>query len=133
MMFSALGAAAPALQPANADGMFGLYPAPNFRLVTGECRDCPAIRQALWYFRDQTIAVPLAGRPVSGFATGVHAEDDVRAWAAARPPGTPIDYPPLVWVAAPDIVRGARLSADATAARRRETARCRSIRWRRSR
>ena len=71
-------------QPANAGGAFGLYPAPSFRLATGECRDCAAIRQALWYFRDETIAVPLAGHPVSGFATGVHADDDVRAWAAAR-------------------------------------------------
>ena len=104
----------PRPQPANASGAFGLYPAPSFRLVTGECRDCATIRQALWYFRDQTIAVPLAGHPVAGFATGVHATDDVRSWAAARPPGTPIDFPPLVWVAAPDIVRGARLSEDAT-------------------
>jgi len=114
MMFSALSAAAPALQPTNADGAFGLYPAQDFRLVTGECGDCPAIRQALWYFRDQTIAVPLAGHPVSGFATGVHATDDVRQWATARPAGSPIDYPPLIWVAAQDIVRGARLSGDAT-------------------
>ena len=115
MMFSAQGAAAaPGPQPANASGAFGLYPAQDFRLVTGECRDCPTIRQALWYFRDQTIAVPRAGHPVSGFATGVHATDDVRNWAAARPVGTAIDYPPLVWVAAPDIVRNARLSADAS-------------------
>jgi len=113
-IFSALSAAATVPQPANAAGAFGLYPAQDFRLATGECRDCPTIRQALWYFRDQTIAVPLAGHPVSGFATGVHAEDDVRAWAASRPPGTPIDYPPMVWVAAPDIVRGARLADDAT-------------------
>ena len=77
-------------------------------------RDCPAIRQALWYFRDQTIAVALPGHPVSGFETGVHANDDVRHWVAARAPGAPIDYPPLVWVAAPDIVRGAKLSADAS-------------------
>ena len=112
MMFAALGAAAPALPPANAADAFGLYPVQDFRLVTGECRDCPTIRQALWYFRDQPIAVPLADHPVSGFTTGVHAEDDVRTWAAARPPGTPIDYPPLVWMAAPDIVRGARFSAD---------------------
>jgi hypothetical protein len=81
-----LSAAATVPQPANAAGAFGLYPAQDFRLATGECRDCPTIRQALWYFRDQTIAVPLAGHPVSGFATGVHAEDDVRAWAASRPP-----------------------------------------------
>ena len=101
-------------QPANASGAFGLYPAQSFRVVTGECRDCAAIRQALWYFRGETIAVPRAGLPVSAFATGVHAEDDVRSWAAARPPGTPIDYPPHVWVAAPEIVRGARLSDDAS-------------------
>jgi hypothetical protein len=101
-------------QPANAGGALGLYPAQSFRLVTGECRDCTAIRQALWYFRDQTIAVPLTGHPVAGFGTGVHAADDVRSWAAARPPGEPIDFPPLVWVAAPDIVRGARLSEDAS-------------------
>ena len=101
-------------QRANAGGAFGLYPAQRFRLVTGECGDCAAIRQALWYFRDQTIAVPLAGLPVAGFAMGVHAADDVRSWAVTRPSGTPIDYPPLVWVAAPDIVRGARLSEDAS-------------------
>ena len=113
MMITAIGAAAPGPEPANADGAFGLYPARDFRLVTGECRDCAAIRQALWYFRDQTIAVPLAGHPIAGFETGVHAMDDVRHWAAsARAGNAPIDYPPLVWVVAPDIVRGARLSAD---------------------
>jgi len=114
MMFPIQAVSAPLSQPANASGAFGLYPAQNFRLVTGECRDCAAIRQALWYFRDETIAVPLTGLPVSGFATGMHADDDVRSWAAARATGTPIDYPPLVWVSAPDIVRGARLSDDAS-------------------
>jgi hypothetical protein len=114
LMLPTPGTAAPQPKPANTSSAFGLYPAQRFRLVTGECGDCAAIRQALWYFRDQTIAVPLAGIPVAGFATGVHAADDVRAWAAARPPGTPIDFPPLVWVAAPDIVRGVRLSEDAS-------------------
>jgi hypothetical protein len=112
MMTTAIGAAAPGPQPANGGGALGLYPARDFALVTGECRDCAAIRQALWYFRDQTIAVPLTGHPLAGFETGVHATDDVRHWAAARAPGAAIDYPPLVWVAAPDVVRGARFSAD---------------------
>lgn len=70
------------------------------------------IRQALWYFRDEKIAVPVPGHPVTGFATGVHATDDVRQWAEARAPGAAIDYPPLVWVAGPDIVRNATLSPD---------------------
>ena len=104
----------PVPQPANAGGAFGLYPAQDFRVITGECRDCAAIRQALWYFRDETIAIPRAEFPVAGFATGMHAQDDVRSWAATRAPGAAIDYPPLVWVAAPHIVRGARLSDDAS-------------------
>ena len=114
MIVTAVGAAAPGPQPANAGGAIGLYPARDFRLTTGECKDCPTIRQALWYFRDQAIAVPLPGHPVAGFATGVHATDDLEHWAAARAPGAAIDYPPLVWVAAPDILRGARFSADAS-------------------
>jgi hypothetical protein len=35
MMFSTLVAAAPGPEPANASGAFGLYPAQDFRLVTG--------------------------------------------------------------------------------------------------
>ncbi len=112
MMLAPLCPAVPGPQPANASGAFGLYPAADFRMTTGECRDCAAIRQALWYFRDQAIAVPVAGLPVAGFATGVHATDDVRQWVAVRAPGAVIDYPPLVWVAATDIVRNATLSPD---------------------
>jgi hypothetical protein len=106
------GAAAPEPQPANASGTFGLYPTTDFRLTTGECKDCPTMRQALWYFRDQAIAVPLPGHPVSSFATGVSPFEDVRRWAATRPAGAPLDYPPLVWAAAPSIVRGVRMSTD---------------------
>jgi hypothetical protein len=114
MTLTAASAAAPEPQPANATGEFGLYPAPAFRLTTGECKDCTTIRQALWYFRAETIAVPLSGHPVASFETAVHAYEDVRHWAAARPPGATIDFPSLVWVAAPDVLRGVRLATDAT-------------------
>ena len=113
-MLDATSAASPGPQPANASGDFGLYPATNFRLTTGECKDCAAIPQALWYFRDQTIAVPLPEFPVSGFDLGVHATDDLIRWVATRAPAAPIDYPPLVWVSAPEILRGARFSAGGT-------------------
>lgn len=99
-------------ESANATGAFGLYPAADFRLATGDCLDCPTIRAALWYFRDETIAIPNPGLPVASFASGVQAQDDVRQWAAARAIDAPIDYPPLVWAAAPQVVRGARLSTD---------------------
>ncbi len=94
---------------------FGLYDAQAFRLATGDCRDCASQRQALWYFERETIAVPLPGSQVASWTPGVRAADDVRAWAAARSPDAPLDYPPLVWVAAPQVAAGARLTPDATA------------------
>src|SRR5512137_738477 len=97
-----------------ADAAFGLYPAADFRLTDGNCTDCPTIPQALWYFRQETIAVPRAGLPVASFATGVSAVDDLRGWLHGRAPESPPEYPPLVWAAAPGVVAGALLSADAT-------------------
>ncbi len=91
---------------------YGLYGADDFRITTGACTDCPTIRQALWYFRAETIAVPKAGLPVSSFTPGVDAFADVRTWAQARAGSAAIDYPPLVWIAAPEVVFHVRLSAD---------------------
>ncbi len=106
------GAFASLLEPATADGDFGLYSARNFRIATGACTDCPTIRQALWYFRDETIAVPDHGVPVASFTPGVHAYDDVRQWATNRAPTAALAYPPLVWIAAPQILRHATIGAD---------------------
>jgi hypothetical protein len=101
-----------AVKPANGAGAFGPYPASAFRVVTGECDDCPTIAQALWYFRDETIAVPKPGLPVASFTPGVATFDEIEAWAAVRAAEAPIDYPPLVWIAAPQIARGTRIAAD---------------------
>ncbi|HEX3632767.1 MAG TPA: hypothetical protein VHZ01_09695 [Casimicrobiaceae bacterium] len=96
------------------EGEIGLYRAVDFRLTDGRCGDCDAIPQALWYFRDQTIAVPRAGFPVAGFARGATAFDDVARWAAGHAPGTPADYPALIWAGSSAVVRGARLDAAGT-------------------
>ena len=92
---------------------FGLYPASHFRVTNGRCSDCLTIPQALWYFQHETIAVPKPGLPVAAFTTGVSIADDLRAWLAGRQAETAPEYPPLVWVAAADVIAGARLSADA--------------------
>ena len=104
-------AAEPAAQlsDANAGGWFGLYPAPDFAVGTGGAQVQPALRQAAWYFSRETLAVPRDGLPVAGYETGVHAFDDVRHWTLARAAGAKIDYPPLVWLAAPQVLRHARL------------------------
>ena len=102
-----------AVAAANASGRLGLYDATDF-LLSGEGA-APALRQAAWYFRSETVAVPRPGLPVAGFEPGVHAFDDVLHWAATRGAGAPLEYPPLVWVAAPQRVRGARLAAGGSA------------------
>jgi len=103
------------VEPANGSGVFGLYPASDFRIATGALGNGPTIRQALWYFRDQTIALPKPGLPVASFTRGVPAFDDIRQWADTRPRDAPIDYPPLIWVAAPAVVRHARMATEGNA------------------
>jgi len=98
-----------------AGSAFGLYSASDFRLADGLCTDCPTIAQALWYFRGEVIAVAKPGLPVASFATGVPVTVDLGTWLAGRDPAAGPEYPPLVWVAAPDVVHGARLSEDGTA------------------
>ena len=95
--------------------LLGLYPQSDFRVTDGRCRDCPTIPQALWYFERETIAVPKPGVPIAGFSRGVDVAADLREWLVARTAGTPPEYPALVWVGAPHVVAGARLTADATA------------------
>lgn len=93
----------------------GLYPAADFRLTTGECRDCPTLPQALWYFRGETIAVPREGARVASFTPGMPAFEDLARWASDRDERAPIDYPPLIWVAAPQALHGVRLVDGGTA------------------
>ena len=103
------------IEPANASGYFGLFPAQTFRLTTGDCADFPTIASARWYFRDETIAVATDAHKVAGFAPGMHTFDDVRAWALAPQRAKHLDYPPLIWVASPEVLRDARLASDGRA------------------
>ena len=103
---------APSLRSAVANGWLGLYSASDFVLATGRDHGGATIPQALWYFENETIALPRAGLPIAGFARDVTAVQDVARWAETHAPGAPIDYPPLVWIAAPEAIRGAQLSTD---------------------
>ncbi|MCO5122588.1 MAG: hypothetical protein M9915_02430 [Rhizobacter sp.] len=117
----ATGAAAPATNVnananaiANAvtDGWLGLYDAKAFSLSIAGAGASPPSRQAAWYFRGETVAVPKSGLPLAGYEPGVRAFDDVEHWASTRAPDAALDYPPLVWVAAPQRIRDARLAPD---------------------
>ena len=56
--------------------------------------------------------MPAPGRVAAGFAKGVSVDDDLRNWVATHDPDAPPDYPPLVWIAAPNVVAHATLDAD---------------------
>jgi hypothetical protein len=94
------------------DARLGLFRGNDFVISTGCISNSAVIDQALWYFRDEVIAVPRADLPVAGYTTRVTAMQDVVDWARSHNFSAPIDYPPLLWLAARDIVRGARLSSD---------------------
>ena len=99
-----------------AAGYLGLYEIGNFFLTTG--RDALplgcVIPQALWYFQDETIAIARTGLPVAGFARDADPIEDVMSWAERTAIGMPLEYPPLIWIAAPEMIRGARLVAHGT-------------------
>jgi hypothetical protein len=84
----------------------------ELRLATGRCDDCTAIPQALWYFAEETVATARAGVAVERFARNVTPWEDLRQWASTHALDAKLEAPPLVWVAAPEIVRGAELSSD---------------------
>jgi hypothetical protein len=96
------------------DSQLGLFRMQELRLATGRCDDCATIRQALWYFADETILAPRSAVAVAGFARAISPWDDLRQWAASHPLDATLDAPPLVWIGAPEIVRGAELSGDGT-------------------
>ena len=94
-------AAEPAgLTSALAAERIGLLPAQNFRLSDGRCADCATPPQALWYFRDDVLAVPQRAQAMSGQAKYTGIVQSVREWSAT-PAATTLDHPSLVWLGAP--------------------------------
>ena len=101
---------AAAAQDALAEGRLGLYDAREFRETTGRCSDCTTPPQALWYFQDDTIAVPRAD--AAGFDPALSAQDDVKQWVIARDGQPDAQKPALIWLGSPQRADDARLDAD---------------------
>jgi len=109
-------ASAPPVESAVADGgLIGLYPTATLRLLDGDDAASTLSRHARWYFRGETVAAARPGHPVSEFSTARRAADDVRAWAAAQSERGELTWPPLVWIAAPQVAAHARLASDGAA------------------
>ncbi|MDR0775804.1 MAG: hypothetical protein LBE81_04100 [Azonexus sp.] len=93
--------------PATEDGKLGLYSALDFRITDGSCGDCQAIPQALWYFDDEPLAVPV--QYAADFSRGTRAQADVAAWAANNPD---LAAQPVVWLGSSSVIPQAQMSAD---------------------
>ena len=94
---------------ADTPAAYGLFPAGDFLTTTGECVDCATIPQALWFFRQENIAVPRPGLPIAGFDPGLRTADDLQRWNVRTMPGSARDHPALVWVGSPQVIDAARL------------------------
>lgn len=91
-------------------GDLGLHAGSEFRLTTGQCKDCATIPQALWYFRDDVVAVPT--HDSAGFYRARRAQEDVAAWSQNG--SVKGSLPPLAWVGSPLIAEGWRLDSEAS-------------------
>lgn len=105
--------------PAETSSAYGLFPAGDFVVTTGgraarmkrrDSATVPTIPQALWFFRAEVIGLPRAGCAVAGFDPLKLSMDDLHAWNAAISPGAAGDYPGLVWLGAPEVLRNARIA-----------------------
>lgn len=92
--------------PDTKPALLGPYPADDFRITNGQCGDCPAPRQGLWYFQQDAIAVPLGGKPLSGFNKTVSLTDEAKAALAARQP----NLPSLILLGGPDLLPAAQFA-----------------------
>jgi len=99
--------------PAGADSALsvpgiGTYAPSAFRITTGQCSDCPAPRQGLWYFQQDSIAVPQAGQPLSGFDKRLTLDAEAKAALASNPSG----LPSLILLGAPELLPDARFASN---------------------
>ncbi len=69
----------------------GLFQNADFTLTTGNCKNCNVSQQALWYFHDEIIAVPV--------------NDQINTQSTPRPF--------LIWLSSPDVVQHAQLDESA--------------------
>ncbi|MCK6407126.1 MAG: hypothetical protein L6Q60_14090 [Rhodocyclaceae bacterium] len=96
---------------ASRDDRFGLYPQIDFSICMGDAA-VSATPQVRWLFSNEWIAAPRPDKPLSGVDASMHADADIAAWHDATPLGGAAEYPPLVWIAAPQVLEEARLQND---------------------
>ena len=92
------------------DGVLGLFPAQDFVQARGDC-NCGTLKQGMWYFQDDLVALPKPGLPQASFSASLDNMADLRQWAAT-PEARALAYPSLLWLGSPLVVDDVTMSAD---------------------
>ncbi|MBV8634521.1 MAG: hypothetical protein JO002_08540 [Burkholderiaceae bacterium] len=92
------------------DGSLGLFPAQDFHQARGDCQ-CGKLKQGMWYFQDDLVALPRVGVPQASYSTTLDKLSDIRQWSSS-PEAQTLAYPSLLWLGSPQVVDGVSLSAD---------------------
>ncbi|HEX8957718.1 MAG TPA: hypothetical protein VF798_15665 [Burkholderiaceae bacterium] len=92
------------------DGSLGLFRAQDFRTARGSC-NCGKLKQGMWYFQDDLVALPKDGLPQSSYSTSLDNLADISQWSAT-PEAQTLAYPSLLWLGSPQVADGVSLSAD---------------------
>jgi hypothetical protein len=95
---------------------FGLFPAEHFQLSSGKCASCATLKQGLWYFQDDLVALPQPTQPMAGYSSDLQPRDEVHRWASS-PGAKSLAYPSLVWLGAPQILESATIQPNGQQAR----------------
>jgi hypothetical protein len=93
-------------------GYFGLFPAEHFRIATGACTDCPAPRQALWYFEHEVIAVPKKEFSAAGLASNTAGYESILEKMKEPLAQGHLSNPSLIWLGSPELISNVTLSPD---------------------
>jgi len=87
---------------------FGLFETSRYRAVDGNCADCATPKQALWYFRDDLVAVPKLPPEPEDLSSRLPVAKDIAQWMAGGQRETPVE-PFIVWLGSPEIIASATL------------------------
>jgi hypothetical protein len=101
----------PGIKDALSNEHIGLLDAGKLKITTGKCTDCASSPQSLWYFQNDVIAAPTSAAMVAGVSPGLDRRADVKAWSQT-PAAVQLAYPPVTWIAAPQIMESAIIAAD---------------------
>lgn len=93
----------------------GLYDASLFRAVSN-CSDCSTPKQALWYFKDDVVAVPKERSTIESLDSDLPVPADIREWLVSSGKDR-TKLPFMIWLGSTQLAENASIQPDGTSIR----------------